>query len=93
MRKTIRLIWQLYPTYLLITLIALGAVSWYASNFLSDYFFERTFADLKTQARILQVQVDRHLEIGVRAVEIMRDLPSERLHSRKLRSFNEVPFQ
>ncbi len=62
MRKTIRLIWQLYPTYLLITLVALGAVSWYASNFLSDYFFERTFADLKTQARILEVQVTRHLE-------------------------------
>jgi len=38
-------------------------------------------------------QVDRHLEIGVRAVEIMRNLPTERLHSRKLRSFNEVPFQ
>ena len=38
-------------------------------------------------------QVDRHLEVGVRAVEIMRDLPTERLHSRKLRSFNEVPFQ
>jgi AMP nucleosidase len=38
-------------------------------------------------------QVDRHLEIGVRAVEIMRGLPAERLHSRKLRSFNEVPFQ
>ncbi len=40
-----------------------------------------------------QTQVDRHLEVGVRAVEIMRDLPAERLHSRKLRSFNEVPFQ
>ena len=38
-------------------------------------------------------QVDRHLEVGMRAIEIMRELPSERLHSRKLRSFNEVPFQ
>lgn len=38
-------------------------------------------------------QVDQHLEVGVRAIEIMRDLPTERLHSRKLRSFNEVPFQ
>lgn len=40
-----------------------------------------------------QQQVDRHLEVGIRAIEIMRQLPSERLHSRKLRSFNEVPFQ
>ncbi len=38
-------------------------------------------------------QVDRHLDVGIRAIDIMRDLPSERLHSRKLRSFNEVPFQ
>ncbi len=40
-----------------------------------------------------RTQVDRHLEVGIRAIEIMRELPSERLHSRKLRSFNEVPFQ
>ncbi|MGI9382449.1 MAG: AMP nucleosidase [Methyloligellaceae bacterium] len=38
-------------------------------------------------------QVDRHLEVGIRAINIMRALPTERLHSRKLRSFNEVPFQ
>ncbi len=38
-------------------------------------------------------QVDRHLAIGIRALEIMRDLPVEHLHSRKLRAFNEVPFQ
>lgn len=40
-----------------------------------------------------QQQVDRHLEVGIRAINIMRQLPTERLHSRKLRSFNEVPFQ
>jgi AMP nucleosidase len=38
-------------------------------------------------------QVDQHLAVGVRAMELMRDMPPERLHSRKLRSFNEVPFQ
>ncbi len=38
-------------------------------------------------------QVARHLAVGVRAMELMRELPTERLHSRKLRSFNEVPFQ
>jgi two-component system, OmpR family, phosphate regulon sensor histidine kinase PhoR len=62
MNKTIRLIWQLYPTYLFITLIALGAVSWYAANFLNDYFFERTLADLKNQGRIAEVLVARHLK-------------------------------
>ncbi|QIE56338.1 AMP nucleosidase [Pikeienuella piscinae] len=38
-------------------------------------------------------QVDRHLAIGVRAMELLRAMPTVRLHSRKLRSFNEVPFQ
>ena len=62
MKKTIRLIWQLYPTYLFITLIALGAVNWYAANFLSDYFLQRTLADLKTQGNIAGVIITRHLE-------------------------------
>ncbi|MEA3438642.1 MAG: histidine kinase dimerization/phospho-acceptor domain-containing protein, partial [Thermodesulfobacteriota bacterium] len=61
MKKTIRLIWQLYPTYLLITLLALGAASWYASSFLSDYFLERTIAGLKTQGRIVMGRIEPHL--------------------------------
>ncbi len=40
-----------------------------------------------------RTQVDRHLAIGVRTMEILRSMPIDRLHSRKLRSFNEVPFQ
>ncbi len=38
-------------------------------------------------------QVGQHLAVGIRAMELMREMPPERLHSRKLRSFNEVPFQ
>ncbi len=38
-------------------------------------------------------QVAQHLEIGIRALEKLRDMPSERLHSRKLRSFAETAFQ
>ncbi|MEL7465682.1 MAG: AMP nucleosidase [Pseudomonadota bacterium] len=38
-------------------------------------------------------QVDQHLAVGVRAMELLRAMPSERLHSRKLRAFNEAPFQ
>jgi AMP nucleosidase len=38
-------------------------------------------------------QVSQHLDIGFRAMEILRGMPLEKLHSRKLRSFNEVPLQ
>ncbi len=38
-------------------------------------------------------RVDQHLRIGIRAVELLRAQGSEQLHSRKLRSFQEVAFQ
>jgi len=39
-----------------------------------------------------KTQVARHLQIGIRAMEILREMPLERLHSRKLRSFEETAF-
>jgi AMP nucleosidase len=38
-------------------------------------------------------QVGQHLDIGIRAMEKLRAMPLERLHSRKLRSFSETAFQ
>ena len=38
-------------------------------------------------------QVKQHLEIGIKALESLREMPSEQLHSRKLRSFFETAFQ
>ena len=39
-----------------------------------------------------KTQVARHLLIGIRAMEGLRDMPLERIHSRKLRSFEETAF-
>ncbi|MBE1297957.1 MAG: AMP nucleosidase [Rhodobacteraceae bacterium] len=39
-----------------------------------------------------QTQVSRHLQIGIRAMEQLRGMPLARLHSRKLRSFDETAF-
>jgi AMP nucleosidase len=38
-------------------------------------------------------RVDQHLRIGMRAIEILRQGGPQRLHSRKLRAFDEVAFQ
>ena len=38
-------------------------------------------------------RVDQHLRIGLMAMEKIRALGYGRVHSRKLRSFNEVAFQ
>ncbi len=37
-------------------------------------------------------QVARHLMIGIRAMEALSEMPLERLHSRKLRAFDETAF-
>jgi len=37
-------------------------------------------------------QVSRHLMIGIRAMETLAKMPLERIHSRKLRSFDETAF-
>ncbi len=38
-------------------------------------------------------QVAQHLTIGLRTMEKLAEMPKERLHSRKLRSFSETAFQ
>jgi AMP nucleosidase len=40
-----------------------------------------------------RARVDQHLQIGVLAMEFLREEGMETLHSRKLRSFAEVPFR
>lgn len=39
-----------------------------------------------------KTQVARHLLIGVRAMERLREMPLDKIHSRKLRSFDETAF-
>jgi AMP nucleosidase len=39
-----------------------------------------------------KTQVASHLQIGVRAMELLRETPIEKIHSRKLRSFEETAF-
>ncbi len=39
-----------------------------------------------------KTQVAAHLMIGIRAMERLREMPLERIHSRKLRSFDETAF-
>ena len=38
-------------------------------------------------------RVDQHLQIGLLTMALLREIGPEKLHSRKLRSFNEVAFQ
>ena len=57
MRKPKRLLWQLFPSYLLITLISLLAVSWYASGAMRHFFLDQTATDLRARAALLDKQI------------------------------------
>jgi two-component system phosphate regulon sensor histidine kinase PhoR len=61
MKTRKRLIYQLFPSYLLITLVSLVAVSWYALSFTRDFFLERTQIDLEVSGRMLEKQIARLL--------------------------------
>jgi len=56
-----RLIYKLFPSYLLITLFSLFAVSWYSLAFTRQFFLERTRVDLEVSGRLLEKQVLRFL--------------------------------
>ncbi|MFZ5571077.1 MAG: ATP-binding protein [Thermodesulfobacteriota bacterium] len=61
MTKRRRLIWQLYPSYLLITLFSLLAVSWYTSASMKRFLLERTAAELTTQGNLLKEMFQQHV--------------------------------
>ena len=70
MTKRKKLIWQLFPSYLLITILSLLAVYWYASRSLSHFFHEQTAADLRTRALLVEKQITAHLdELDIAAVD------------------------
>ncbi len=57
MPKRKRLLWQLYPSYLLITLISLIAATWFASKTMRQFIFDQNASDLKSLAHIFEQQI------------------------------------
>jgi two-component system phosphate regulon sensor histidine kinase PhoR len=57
MKKKSRLIWQIFPSFLLITILSLVAVSWYASSSMRKYFLDHTALDLNVRAVLLEKQI------------------------------------
>jgi two-component system phosphate regulon sensor histidine kinase PhoR len=62
MARKKRLLWQLYPSYLVITVVALVAVTWYASRSLKHFFLDQAASDLKARAHLLESQIHAHLD-------------------------------
>ena len=61
MKKSKKLIWQIFPSFLLITLLSLLAVSWYASSSMRHFFLDQTANDLEVRAILLEQQIIAYL--------------------------------
>jgi len=59
-----RLIWQLYPAFLAVTLPALVAVTWYCSSALRSFYYEQTRSELGSLAHFAAEQVSTMLDTG-----------------------------
>lgn len=52
-----KLLWQIFPTYLLIILIAIIPSGWYALSSLKEFYYEQTVTALKARASLVAHQV------------------------------------
>lgn len=59
-----RLFWQLFPSYLLVIILSLGAATWFAARTFKHFMHEQYTADLKARGRILESQFASHLLQG-----------------------------
>lgn len=55
------LLWQLYASYLLIVLVSLFGVTWYASRAVRSFYLERMRVGLEARARLLEDEVVQRL--------------------------------
>lgn len=59
-----RLLWQIYPSYILITAISLIAITWYTSRSVRQFYVSTIFADLEARARLIKTQIEAPLRAG-----------------------------
>jgi two-component system phosphate regulon sensor histidine kinase PhoR len=50
-----RLLWQIFPSYLLIIVLSMAAVTWYASFSFRRFYIQRTTVALKDRAELIKV--------------------------------------
>ena len=78
-----RLLWQIYPSYLLITLLSLLAVALYGAGALRSFYDDQTEADLQSTAWLLEEQIaDRLLSRQPDRVEAFCNGLGEKLGER-----------
>lgn len=61
-----KLIWHLYPTYLVIILLSLLAVGWYSTRSIEKLYLEQTEQQLETKANLTREFLEEHTDEACR---------------------------
>ncbi len=70
-----RLVWQLFPFFLLVTLLTLLAVTWYATWSWRQFYLKGTARDLEARARLVEAQLGGKLALdSSRLDKLCKDL-------------------
>ena len=72
MARKRRLLWQIFPSYVAITVIPLVAVTWYSSRSLGIYILNRPQPISKARAYFFESQIFEHLDpLDEKAVDVL----------------------
>ena len=78
-----KLFWQLFPSYLLITIISLVAVTWYASSAIRNFYINQTVSNLEARARLFEERIAEHMDpLDVRAIDLLAKKAGKRSSTR-----------
>ncbi|MDD2904106.1 MAG: ATP-binding protein [Syntrophales bacterium] len=71
-----KLLWHLFPYFLLVTLVTLVAVTWYSAHSWRAFFLGQTARDLETRARLVETRISGRaaLENEVWVDKLCKDL-------------------
>jgi two-component system phosphate regulon sensor histidine kinase PhoR len=59
-----RTLWQLYPSYLLITILSVVALGWYSTSALRDFYLNNVIDDLESRAHLATSQLSGLIDRG-----------------------------
>ncbi len=56
-----RLFWQLFPSYLFVTVVSISVVTWYACGTLEDFYLRQITKDLNERLTFLKERINKYL--------------------------------
>nr|WP_319392470.1 ATP-binding protein [uncultured Desulfobacter sp.] len=63
-RKKIKLIWRIFPSFLVITLLSLAVEAWYSTSYFKNFFLETAERELTARAILLQDVFGHFMYVG-----------------------------